>query len=504
MLLQRNCHPSIPLNKKESTSKATTSEQTTLDCLSEKKYSANDPRQLRISSALLSFAAEDLMPLSIIESSGFRAFVHSLDPRYQVPSRKQFSSVLLGQRYTKLFTNVKNSLQNVTGLSITMDLWTNRQMRSFTGITGHYILDSQLKSVLLCCKRFKGCHTAENIYQQYEDAVLQFDVADKVRHIVTDTASNMVKAFKLPGYEIENEEEDNTDSELECLEYDESDYLSEGKVECVQSSEPEFSTYLDGLPAEHHGCFAHVLQLVVKDGFKRVPQIDKIIRKCSKIVSHVRKSTIAKDHLEGEKVLQIANATHWNLQLKMLRSIVAVPSEKLDSLDTQKLTAYERSVIKEIIEILTPFEEATDYAQIENYPSAGYVLPCIRGLEDQLNKMVTKYYSSFIKALQKSLSTRMRVYEKKDDYLLTAVLDPRFKLLWCKDNNEKSKVKIILTSKLTTITCPSATNETNEEPTAPSESDTQPPKKKRKIFHLWIKIVKGNQLKQALLTISKS
>ena len=80
-----------------------------------------------------------------------------------------------------------------------MDLWTNRQMRSFTGITGHYILDWQLKSVLLCCKRFKGHHTAENIYQQYEDAVLQFDVADKVRHIVTDTASNTIKAFTLPG-----------------------------------------------------------------------------------------------------------------------------------------------------------------------------------------------------------------------------------------------------------------------------------------------------------------
>ena len=110
------------------------------------------------------------------------------------------------------------------------------------------------------------------------------------------------------------------------------------------------------MPAEHHGCFANVLQLVVKDGFKRTPQIDKIIRKCSKIVSHVRKSTIAKDHLEGEKVLQIANATHWNSQLKMLRSIVAVPPDKLDSLDTQKQTAYERNVIKEIIEVLAPLK----------------------------------------------------------------------------------------------------------------------------------------------------
>lgn len=68
-----------------------------------------------------------------------------------------------------------------------------------------------------------------------------------------------LKYLKLPRYEIENEEEEDTDSELECLEYDELDYLSEGEIECVRSSESEFSTYLDGLPAVHHGCFAHVL-----------------------------------------------------------------------------------------------------------------------------------------------------------------------------------------------------------------------------------------------------
>ena len=64
-----------------------------------------------------------------------------------------------------------------------------------------------------------------------------------------------------------------------------------------------------------------------------------------------------KDHLEGEKVLQIAIATRWNSQLKMLRSIVAVPPDKLDSLDTQKQTAYERNVIKEIIEVLAPLKK---------------------------------------------------------------------------------------------------------------------------------------------------
>ena len=52
--------------------------------------------------ALLSFVEEDLMPLSVVESSSFRAFVKCLDPRYQVSSRKQLSSILLQEHYERL------------------------------------------------------------------------------------------------------------------------------------------------------------------------------------------------------------------------------------------------------------------------------------------------------------------------------------------------------------------------------------------------------------------
>lgn len=63
------------------------------------------------------------------------------------------------------------------------------------------------------------------------------------------------------------------------------------------------------------------------------------------------------------------------------------------------------------MEILTPFEEATDFAQVDNYPSSGYVLPCIRGLEYQLSKLVTRYHCSFVLALKESLTKRMAIYE---------------------------------------------------------------------------------------------
>ena len=43
--------------------------------------------------------------------------------------------------------------------------------------------------------------------------------------------------------------------------------------------------------------------------------------------------------------LEIANATCWNSQLKMIRSILAVDQQKLDSLqDAPKLTLYEKNI----------------------------------------------------------------------------------------------------------------------------------------------------------------
>ena len=54
------------------------------------------------------------------------------------------------------------------------------------------------------------------------------------------------------------------------------------------------------LPPVRNSCFAHTLQLVVKDGLNKAD----IFSKVSTIVSHVRKSTFATDVLIGENRLQ--------------------------------------------------------------------------------------------------------------------------------------------------------------------------------------------------------
>ncbi|CAG2238821.1 unnamed protein product [Mytilus edulis] len=137
----------------------------------------------------------DLLPLSIVESEEFKNLMEKADTKYQVPSRKHLSSKLLHEKSVEIKNNLVNTLKRAESVCLTIDLWSSRQMRGFLGITGHFILDWAMKSVMICCKRFKGRHTAESIRSEYEEVVTSFEIGFKIAAIVSDNASNMVKAL---------------------------------------------------------------------------------------------------------------------------------------------------------------------------------------------------------------------------------------------------------------------------------------------------------------------
>ena len=264
-----------------------------------------------------------------------------------------------------------------------------------------------MESVMLACSRVTGKHTAENITLWYDEITSDFNIVDKVQHIVTDNASNVRKAFlALPGYE-ENEESDNEDDDDDAEEY-----------EAVKITS-------DDLTTEHHGCFAHMLQLIVKDGLKKAGQIDMVIKKCSKLVKYLLKSTLATDILDGEKRPQAFNVTRWNSQLKMIRSILAIKLAEVDGALT--LNAHDRNILHDIVNILTPFEEACS----NRAHSISWI--CF-ALHKRFKASFAEYdHSGFVRAL---FERRMPEYEQNKTYIHAAILDPRFKLRWCEERKE--------------------------------------------------------------------
>lgn len=84
----------------------------------------------------------------------------------------------------QLSATVKTHLIQLMGktehICLTVDLWSNPSIKSFFGMTGHFIIDFVMQSVVLSCQCFKGRHTAENIFKVYEDVLENYNIQDKI------------------------------------------------------------------------------------------------------------------------------------------------------------------------------------------------------------------------------------------------------------------------------------------------------------------------------------
>ncbi|KAK3882980.1 hypothetical protein Pcinc_012680 [Petrolisthes cinctipes] len=119
-----------------------------------------------------------------------------------------------------------------------------------------------------------------------------------------------------------------------------------------------------------------------------------------------------------------------------------VPEEKLHSLDgAPTLRAYDQYILRDMLEICKPFEDATDCAQRQNSVSSSLVILCVRGLNFHLDQMQTKYNRALVFGLKKSVQKRLQLYEDRKAYQLATVLDPRFKMDCCSDEGKKANLK---------------------------------------------------------------
>ena len=325
-------------------------------------------------------------------------------------------------------------------------------MTAFLGVTGHYVSDWTLKSVMLECKRVKGRHTSENIRHYYEETLACYGIADKISCVVTDNASNMVKTFvNLPGYTKMVRDTDSSD--------DEDGDCDDNSIEDIDKD------IHDCLPL-HLPCFAHTLQLVIRDGLKEAGQhLKTVISKAASIVGSIRKSIHATEILENEKRVQAQNLTRWNSQIIMIRSILNVPESKLQELELSiKLTAYERKILRELCEILGPFEEATQLIQQQNSVTGSLPIPVTEELQQKLLSLSSKFSCKLVTTLKESLKKRMTQYQENEHLSIATALDPRFKIQWCRSESEQANIESLLAA-------------TAEHVSMNVESDISPPSK---------------------------
>ena len=195
-----------------------------------------------------------------------------------------------------------------------------------------------------------------------------------------------------------------------------------------------------------------------------------MLGKIARLVSH---STKASDVFEDDLKLQMANATQWNSQLTMIKSLVCVSNSTMEKLDYNgTLNAYEINITKDLVEILTPFKWSTDLSQGENRVTASIILPVIRGLQAELKHLDKKFKSRLVTTLKSSANACLSQFEKDEEFKLAAALDP---LAWC-TAEEQTDLKQAILQKA------EAMNASFSSSTMSSQGSDSPPKKRSKLF----------------------
>ncbi|XP_048867865.1 E3 SUMO-protein ligase ZBED1-like isoform X7 [Brienomyrus brachyistius] len=372
-----------------------------------------DTRQVALTDSIVTYIVNGLLPLSTVENKDFIAVLQLAEPFFTMPSRRDLTQNLIPQRTVAVKLNLINLIESTSDICLTVDLWSNRSMRSFFGMTGHFISNFTLQNVMLSCQRFRGRHSADNICGVYEDILSTYDIKNKVSFIVTDSASNMIKAFNLfpPITVVDGEEEEQDDtSDLHVVNIDEE---------------------MMYFPPERSPCFVYTLQLVVRDALDQVGSVKNLLGKIQKLVSFCYKSTLAFEIL-GDYRLHPGNVARWNSQLKMLKSVLNIPSDVLGQLECPvQLSPTEFKIIQELCVVLEPFEEVTDRCQADKVVTSSLVIPCVRGLRHAVRNMKMTGNNNLVSILQSLVEKHLAKFEEIQCFQMASILDPRFKLDWC-------------------------------------------------------------------------
>ena len=293
---------------------------------------------------------KDLLPAAVVENEGFRELIAILDSRYTMVSRQHIQYTLPPKCAVEITAAITSSLQSVKSCSVTLDIWSSRHTHAYFGLTCHFISDEwKLVSYLLTYRQMSGSHTGGRITSEFEDIIDEFCIQKTVFKAVTDNASNMKKTFgnslSLPGFSstMDNvEEHTESDAELEISMSDDED---------TKDSNSQFDSIMEKIP-DRVSCFAHTLQLCVRDGLTEVTasaRLTSSINKVARILNHVKKSTIATEKLESlsAKTLISRNETCWNSQLKMIQRVLEEEVNDVDDNKDLHLSAFDKNLLRE-------------------------------------------------------------------------------------------------------------------------------------------------------------
>lgn len=202
-------------------------------------------------------------------------------------------------------------------------------------------------------------------------------------------------------------------------------------------------------------CFAHTLQLVIRDGLEKISHISKVMEKCQNLARCAHKSTKIADLLDQlNRHIERPTVTRWNSDYMLLKSIMSMSKDDVQSISNMieypiQFSSNDFITMEEIVDILEPFYQISLKCQAEKLVTISLVVPSIvhlvchlRSIKDDLS-----FCNKLVEQLRAAIEIRFagiinRLYQQdvqNDDpfsdpvYFIASLLDPAFKFLWIRD-----------------------------------------------------------------------
>jgi hypothetical protein len=127
-------------------------------------YHSSHHRQKELSDAVIThLVIAGNLPLNLVEQPYFKEFMKVVDQKYSLPTRYNVN-IAVNKKFQLKRALLQSKLQGAEYVTLTLDMWSDRRMRSFMGITVHFLsTDMKLQSYLLDFKHFSEKHTGENM-----------------------------------------------------------------------------------------------------------------------------------------------------------------------------------------------------------------------------------------------------------------------------------------------------------------------------------------------------
>lgn len=353
-----------------------------------KPYAADSREQRERAESFVRYIVDNKLAPYQVEKESTKLFFNLLDPRFSIPCRKTIISKLLPTAVARLKQHVIEQLHSAYGISLTLDLWTEKR-QPYLVVNAHCTTkDHTYDTFCLTFERVPESHTAANLLVRVLEATTaMIPHPHKIVALTTNTTSNV----KRLGHD---------------------------------------SPWL-WIP-----CVNHVFSLSVHDAIDS-PAFTPAIVRARALATSFRDVQRLSMGLEARqallhqhiKPLVLDVATRWNSLYLMLQRLVeqqsiirVVLAETNDS--GKNLTTDEWALVEELLKILEPFYSATVLLSTQRHVCMSVVAPLIYSISSVTSPTASALSHDLSAAISRRL---LPLLEPTSMFRHACALDPRLK-----------------------------------------------------------------------------